>query len=208
MGTMKQKRYKCKIDVRFYKDLYSYSDWQAIEKGTYQNYRLANDIDFSGRTDVNNALTMARFESNGYSLKNINITTNENYGSLIKEITSVIDGVNFENITINSTATSYIGIIANSTAGITNVNFKGITINASKAQYVGCIAYSTVDIKNINLTNITVNGNSCVGGLVGKIETALISDIGGENLNIVGTGNYVGGIVGYLNQSIILDNKI
>ena len=202
-----EKDISAKIDVRFYKDLYSYSDWQAIEKGTYQNYRLANDIDFSGRTDVNNALTMARFESNGYSLKNINITTNENYGSLIKEITSVIDGVNFENITINSTATSYIGIIANSTAGITNVNFKGITINASKAQYVGCIAYSTVDIKNINLTNITVNGNSCVGGLVGKIETALISDIGGENLNIVGTGNYVGGIVGYLNQSIILDNK-
>ena len=202
-----EKDISAKIDVRFYKDLYSYSDWQAIEKGTYQNYRLANDIDFSGRTDVNNALTMARFESNGYSLKNINITTNENYGSLIKEITSVIDGVNFENITINSTATSYIGIIANSTAVITNVNFKGITINASKAQYVGCIAYSTVDIKNINLTNITVNGNSCVGGLVGKIETALISDIGGENLNIVGTGNYVGGIVGYLNQSIILDNK-
>ena len=202
-----EKDISAKIDVRFYKDLYSYSDWQAIEKRTYQNYRLANDIDFSGRTDINNAVTMARFESNGYSLKNINITTNENYGSLIKEITSVIDGVNFENITINSTATSYIGIIANSTAGITNVNFKGITINASKAQYVGCIAYSTVDIKNINLTNITVNGNSCVGGLVGKIETALISDIGGENLNIVGTGNYVGGIVGYLNQSIILENK-
>ena len=195
-----------KINVRFYKDLYNYSDWQSIEKGTYQNYRLANDIDFSGRTDINKELTMARFESNGYTIKNIDISTNEDYGSLIKEITTTLSGVNFENIEINALSNNYIGVIANSTGEISDVNFNGVTINAPKSNYVGCIGYSTGSFSEINLNNITINANTYIGGLVGRQLDNSFANIVGDNIKIEAVGNYAGGIIGYATQSIVLTN--
>ena len=200
------KEVNAKINVRFYKDLYDFSDWQSIEKGTYQNYRLANDIDFSGRTDVNKELTMSRFESNGYTLKNINISTNEDYGSLIKEITTTLSGVNFENIEITALSNNYIGVIANSTGKISNVNFNGVTINAPKSNYVGCISYSTGSFYEINLNNITINANTYVGGLVGRQLDNSFANILGDNIEIDAVGNYTGGIIGYVTQSIVLTN--
>ena len=200
------KEVNAKINVRFYKDLYDFSDWQSIEKGTYQNYRLANDIDFSGRTDVNKELTMSRFESNGYTLKNINISTNEDYGSLIKEITTTLSGVNFENIEITALSNNYIGVIANSTGKISNVNFNGVTINAPKSNYVGCISYSTGSFYEINLNNITINANTYVGGLVGRQLDNSFANIVGDNIEIDAVGNYTGGIIGYVTQSIVLTN--
>ena len=200
------KEVNAKINVRFYKDLYDFSDWQSIEKGTYQNYRLANDIDFSGRTDVNKELTMSRFESNGYTLKNINISTNEDYGSLIKEITTTLSGVNFENIEITALSNNYIGVIANSTGKISNVNFNGVTINAQKSNYVGCISYSTGSFYEINLNNITINANTYVGGLVGRQLDNSFANIVGDNIEIDAVGNYTGGIIGYVTQSIVLTN--
>ena len=198
------KEVNAKINVRFYKDLYNYSDWQSIEKGTYQNYRLANDIDFSGRTDINKELTMSRFESNGYTLKNIDISTNEDYGSLIKEITTTLSGVNFEKIEITAPSNNYIGVIANSTGEISNVNFNGVTINAPKSNYVGCISYSTGNFNNINLKNITINANTYIGGLVGRQLDNSFANIVGDNIKIEAVGNYAGGIIGYATQSIIV----
>lgn len=65
----KEEEISAKIDIQFYKELYNYSDWQQIEKGTYQNYKLASDIDFANKTDINKGITMARLESDGHTLK-------------------------------------------------------------------------------------------------------------------------------------------
>ena len=47
---------KCSIST-YYKildaELYNFEDWQEIEIGTYQNYKLMADIDFLGRTNIN-----------------------------------------------------------------------------------------------------------------------------------------------------------
>ena len=208
-GENQEKDVDVKINVRFYKDLYSYADWQSIEKGTYQNYRLANDIDFTGKTDINSGITMARFESSGYSLKNINLNVSGDYGSLIKEITATLNKVNFDNITItNNLSNKYIGVIANSTATIDNVNFSGITISANNCTYVACIGNSTGEIDNVNLENITINGNGYIGGLMGQQQqNTMISNITGDNIQIKAKGDYVGGIIGYIDQSISIENK-
>ena len=185
-----------KIDVQFYKELYSYADWQQIEKGTYQNYRLANDIDFKNKTDINKGITMARLESDGHTLKNIEITDSNNSDSFIKEITTSLVGINFENIRIDSSSQQNIGVISNSSANIKDVNFKDIIINAESANNVGCIATSSGNMNNINLDNITVNGNSYVGGLVGEQKGYVLENILGNNIQINAKGNYAGGIVG------------
>ena len=196
----KEEEISAKIDIQFYKELYNYSDWQQIEKGTYQNYKLASDIDFANKTDINKGITMARLESDGHTLKNITITDNNNFCSLITELTTSLIGINFENIIINASSQKNAGVISNSTADIKNVNFKDITINAENATNVGCIATSSGNINNINLENIIINGDSYVGGLVGKQNGYLLENILGNNIHVKAKGNYAGGIIGMYSQ--------
>ena len=56
----KEQETSARIEEQFYKELYSYEDWQGIEEGTYQNYKLMNDIDFEGRENIKCNVTMSR----------------------------------------------------------------------------------------------------------------------------------------------------
>ena len=80
------KEVEAEIKVQFYKEIYTYEDWQAIEEGTYQNYRLMSDIDFSGRDNVKNNITVNRLEAENkiYTLKNIELEFNDSNTGLIK----------------------------------------------------------------------------------------------------------------------------
>ena len=203
-GIEYEKDVAARIEQQFYKELYNFEDWQAIDVdgGTYQNYRLMTDIDFSGRTNINTNVTMARFEAVGgvKTLKNINLEfTNDEETGLIQDITTNISNIKFENIEIQSNNSSNnIGIISTSSAEMDNLEFNNITIN-SKSDYSGCIAkMSQAGGNNIKLTNVNVTGNGYVGGLIGYYDAPkyTISDIMADNININATGNYVGGILG------------
>ena len=203
-GVEYEKKVAARIEQQFYKELYNFEDWQAIDVdgGTYQNYRLMTDIDFSGRTNINTNVTMARLEAVGgvKTLKNINLEfTNDEETGLIQDITTNISNIKFENIEIQSNNSSNnIGIISTSSAEMDNLEFNNITIN-SKSDYSGCIAkMSQAGGNNIKLTNVNVTGNGYVGGLIGYYDAPkyTISDIMADNININATGNYVGGILG------------
>ena len=201
-GQVKEQEVEGKIEVQFYKELYNFEDWQEIEEGTYQNYRLMSDIDFAGRTNVKTNVTMARLEAVGgvKTLKNINLEfTNDEETGLIQDITTNISNIKFENIEIQSNNSSNnIGIISTSSAEMDNLEFNNITIN-SKSDYSGCIAkMNQAGGNNIKLTNVNVTGNGYVGGLIGYYDAPkyTISDIMADNININATGNYVGGILG------------
>ena len=56
-------RSRAEIQVQFYKEIYTYEDWQNIEADTFQNYRLMADIDFSGKTSVKSNIGVNRLES-------------------------------------------------------------------------------------------------------------------------------------------------
>ncbi|HIU52401.1 MAG TPA: hypothetical protein IAB70_07345, partial [Candidatus Merdicola faecigallinarum] len=77
-GLHKEQEVEIRIETQFYKELYRYEDWQAIELGTYQNYRLMNNIDFAGKQNIKANVTLARLESEGgnKTLKNINLKLN------------------------------------------------------------------------------------------------------------------------------------
>ena len=197
-GVAKEQEVEGKIEVQFYKELYNFEDWQEIEEGTYQNYRLMSDIDFAGRTNVKTNVTMARLEAVGgtKTLKNIDFTFNEAGNGLIQDITTKLSDVRFENITISNNASgNNLGIIVQNNGDISNLEFNQIEINASKIKYVGCISNNTGNISNVNLDDIQIHGSNYTGGFIGSTTETEISGININNFTISGY-DYTGGIFG------------
>ena len=192
-----------KINLQYFKEIYSFDDWQSIDTSSYQNYRLMSDIDFSGKNNIKDNILVNRLETDGkvYTLKNISLEYTTSYNGLIKGLRNSLENVNFENITIKNTTSdsNNIGVIVNSNAStIRNINIKNLTINAS-GNYIGFISNAEGEnIADINIDTVSLNGAYYVGSLVGKIGVKNIDNIYGTNINIKATGSNVGGIVGYV----------
>ncbi len=192
------------IDVQFYKEIYTYEDWQTIEEGTYQNYRLMADIDFTGKDNVKNNITVNRLEAenNTYTLKNIELTYNTANAGLLNNIKTSIKNIGFENITLTNTASSgnYFGIIASNNGDIENVSFKNITVNATNLGDVGLIGGMTSgNIHDIEMDTINIEGYGYVGGLIGIVDidsNAEINNINANNITVINKYSFTGGIIG------------
>ncbi|MBS5855098.1 MAG: hypothetical protein KIC56_07840 [Clostridium sp.] len=203
-GIENEQKMETKINLQFFKEITKFEDWQSIDSEFAQNYRLLTDIDFSEKLYPNYNVCIGRLEAPecGYTIKNLNITSNKSEG-LIKEAKYSIKNVKFENININdSTASNYEGIIINNTAELINLEFKDITINTPNKNYVACIAKNASNnIKNINLENITCNANTTVAGFIASMSEMECSGIIGKNIYITAKGNYSGGIFGSISCS-------
>ena len=203
-----------RIEMQFFKELYTYEDWQNIEDGTYQNYRLMNDIDFKNNSDVKSNVTMSKLEAdNMYTLKNVTIEADQDNCSLIERITGDINNIRFENVDIlNNSNYNTIGVIANNLANIQNLEFNDITIDAKNSEDVGCIAKNYGEtIENINLDNINIIGKTNVGGFIGhqyELHDGNIANITVNNIKVVASGNYAGGIIGSIkyHKTYLLSN--
>ncbi len=190
-----------KIELQYYKEIYNFEDWQSIDTSSYQNYRLMADIDFAGKTNIKNNILVNRLETDGnvHTLKNIYLEYSSSFNGLIKGLNNSLENVNFENITIKNTKSdsNNIGVIVNSNAiTIKNINIKNLTINAA-GNYIGFISRAEGEnIKDINIDTASLTGNNYVGILTGRIEVKNVDNIYGTNVQIEAKGNYVGGIVG------------
>ena len=196
----KKEEIEGRIDIQFYKEIYTFEDWQGMESGTYQNYRIMQDIDFAGKNNVNSGITALRIEGvdEDITLKNINVPTNN---SLINAVKIELKNLKFENINIEYTEkTQNIGIISNLKGNMENSSFKDITIDATGSDKVGIIGASIGSIKNIKLDNISVSAGSRVGGLVGESAGA-IDNVTAQKVNITAKDE-IGGIVGYTTANV------
>ena len=192
-GVTKEQSLEGKIELQFFKEIYNFEDWQNIEKGTNQNYRLMNDIDFTGKTQVNSNVTIGRLEANNGSktLKNINVEE----ASLIEKIESEIKNINFENVNIiSNNIVSNVGVIATLSGSMNNIYCKNIMIDANNADNVGIVGINFGPIAKVNMENINLSGGNCVGGLVG-FSKSTIDDVTANEIKISGN-DYIGGIVG------------
>ncbi len=187
-----------KLNVQFYKEIYTFEDWQSIDEEAIQNYRIMSDIDFSGKINIKNKINVSRFDGNNHVLKNISLELDNN-SALINFVQNEIKDITFENIEINSeNATNNIGIILRNSGRIENIVFKDININAPKASYVAPISRNeSMTIENINLNNIEIVGKSYIGGLIGRTIAGNFTNIVAEEINI-NSEYYVGGIFGYM----------
>ncbi len=196
------KEVEAEVKVQFYKEIYTFEDWQSIEEGTYQNYKLMADIDFSGRDNINSNITLNRLEAENqiYTLKNFTLEFNATNAGLIQNVKTSIKNIRFENITLKNSINSgsYFGIIANSNGDLENLQFDEIYIEAPKMNYVGILGnYGGASIKNIEIDHSEIKGNSNVGFIgyyEGKIDTK-IENISEYNVIVMG-GDYVGLIFG------------
>ncbi len=188
-----------KIDVSFYKDIGTFEDWQNIDGDVYENYRLVADIDFAGKTNVKSRVSFNRLEGTdeGHTLKNITLTASAPNVGLIDTVAANITNVNFENITINSTYnTPYTGIIRFLNGTMTDVNFSDINIT-SKGSYTGIVAYNqSPDIKRVSIDTVTMTGVDYIGGFAAYSRTFDIAYLSGTNINLTGTSQRVGGLIG------------
>ena len=193
-----------RIEIQFYKEIYTFEDWQTIEKGTYQNYRIMQDIDFGGRTNINSDITVARLEgvNENITLKNIDLPTNN---LLINGINIEIRNLKFENIDIEfNNKLQNVGVISNLKGNMDNTSFKDITIQASTSDKVGIIGSAVGSIKNINLEQINIAASSYVGGFVGNSTGASTEKIDGIKAKdiYIKAKDYAGGVVGYTTANI------
>lgn len=191
-----------KVDVTFYKDLSTFDDWQNISKTDPENYRLINDIDFSGKTNINTDVAINRLEGMGgnYSLKNIELNTDAK--SLIERINTNIENINFENINIKfNNNESFKGIIRFLNGNMTNVNFSNINIEFPYGSEVGCIAQAqNSTIRNVNLKDVYIDGNYQVAGFISDDIKTSKSNINLTNITVKG-GSVLGGMSGWTSSS-------
>ena len=208
-NAVKEAELGIKLDVSFYKEIYTYEDWQNIDENSYENYMLMQDIDFEGKTNIKYNLKINRLISEGKSLKNITLSSNNQYFGIIKQIKSELTGIKFENINITCSKANgnYVGIVLFSNASISDIEFKDIKINANNIGYVAPICSSLNKIENVTINNIEVYGKNYVAGLVSTInQLGTIKQVEGNTIKIE-AGTYVGGILGTsFDSSIAVDN--
>ena len=201
-GNIEAVEKNSRIELRYYKNLESFEDWQNV-KDTNENYRLVADIDFENKVNINKNISFGRLEGTdgGHTLKNLNLSFTGSNKSLIRNISTNLENVNFENITLsNSSSGNYFGIILYNSGLMNNVNFKDITITARKINYTGSIAYNLgKSLKNITLENIEIQGANYTGAFIGSTVSQTITETDNitlENINVTGTSD-IGGAIGY-----------
>ena len=207
-NEVKESELSLKLNVSFYKEIYTYEDWQNIDENSYENYMLMQDIDFNGKTNIKYNLRINRLISEGKSLKNINLTSKQAYFGFIKQIKGELSGIIFDNIIITSSASgSYVGIVLFSNATISNIEFRNISLDAKNIGFVAPICSSLNQIENVKIYDIEILGKNYVGGLVSEInQVGTINQVEGSTINI-NAGTYVGGILGSSQKSsIAVDN--
>ena len=203
-GEIKEKEIEERVDVVFYKEIYSYEDWQTIEENTYQNYRLMNDIDFKDKSNIKTNLTIGKLEGNNHKISNINLVLNSSNSGFIKTVKTILKDITFENINITNTASGErTGVIANVGAKVENVTINHILVEAPKMNRVGFIGNSTSEsINNITMDTVEITGKTYIAGYAGYAESPVLRQLEAKNLKIQGTENYVAGIIGYLHKRI------
>ena len=204
-----------KIEQQFYKEIYSYEDWQSIEDGTYQNYRLMNDLDFANRKDIKTNVTIGRLEGTAdgsiKTIKNINLKFDTEDNSLIKTVMYKLTNIKFEDVNINNDSKSgnYSNLIKNNNGEISNLEFDRVTINSANMSYTGIVGNTSGYINNIKMTEVEVTGTNYVGGLLCYSDGSNgIENIQADNITIQATGTKIGGIVAYNANNLIRNIEI
>ena len=204
------------IEIEFFRQVYNVQDWKNIKQSPTENYKLMSDINFINEgKDISITGTFSgKIDGNGYSIRNINITT-----YLFDILKGSITNLNIENVTIKNNDT-YLGIIRSTQSGsrLENVHVNQIELQntGTATNYVGalCGYVSQTTIQNCSVRNANIKietaSNVTVGGIVGYSSNSNIINSYITNVNItineVSTTEGIGGIVGALKGSSNVQN--
>lgn len=194
-------------------DEYPYYIWESehfskIKKNPSAKFEIIKDLDFTG-VNYTPFEFKGTLDGNGYTIKNLTITTENTNAGLFTKNTGTITSVKLENLTINSnnTKTSYIGGLCGvSTGKLYGIVIKNSVIN-SETGVVGGIVGQLKNAKiEMSSARATINSgndtNSYVGGVVGEAVSSSLLDVY-SYCEINAPSTTVGGIVGSITSGTI-----
>ena len=177
--------------------VYNITDCEELQYMMFNlsgNYTLENNIDCSNTSNSSHWLYHS-----GAGFEPIGDDTDAFTGNLNGQ------NYNITNLFIDRSSTNYVGLFGYvENSSISNLGIKDSDINGSSD--VGAISGSakTSSLSNLNLYSTNINGSSNLGGLVGILSsTGNISNVNVVSSNISSVSDYVGGVVGYSNWTIL-----
>lgn len=197
--------------ISFYKEIYTVSDWRAINSGLNQNYILMNDLNFLGESNINITTFSGKIDGNNHTIKNIDIIK---YDGLFNQMNGILQNINFENITKETNTTNSGGVAgySNKNGRYYNVHVKNVTINVHPNRttdgfYAGGLVgnISSARISDSSVTNVKITSdvninNIAIGGLVGNASAVTISNSYAQNVKLSASKSMsmygIGGLVG------------
>ena len=179
-------------------------DLQNINNNLGGKYILMGDIDlseYSNWTSIGNSSNYftGEFNGNGYTIKNLNISTSSSYQGLFGYTKgAIINNVAIEDAKVY--AASYVGVLvgcANDTY-ISNVYTTGsLKYQTSSSYYGGLIGYATTSSVQQSYSDVNVSGYNYTGGLIGYANSTSVSESYATGRIEYGY-QYTGGLIGYV----------
>ena len=185
----------------------------AYLDGFRAKYQITSDIDFQGQTFL--PFPAEKVVGNGHTLKNISLdwadTDNvglirnytSEYGLLdIRMPTCTISDLTLENVSISGH--SFVGAFGGVGISTDNCKVTGTSNITGTGDFVGGIvgyACRTPITETTVGASCTIKGNNCVGGIGGGFEyTYTTMKSVSSSATVIATGDYVGGITGFLGR--------
>ena len=201
-GREKTKSVYTKIDAIFYKPIASATDWNTkIDKDSFENYVITNDIDFTDVPITNVSLKVNRIIGlgDGKKISGIRYTFPKGGTGIIEILVKEMSNIQVDDLIISTTSSQqYFGFIKFSNGILSNIKVTNTQITAKNLRYCGFIAYSkTEDFRNIELDNVYVKGKNTVGGFISAVSRyGDGSHVSLHKVTIESSGSYAGAFCG------------
>ena len=210
-------------------------DCMANDYSSDAFYCLANDIDFSGKSDftgvsaTSSAAFCGHLDGKNFKIKNVTISSNQTYNGFFGYLKGTVENITFENVNVSversSSTTTYSGIVCGyayqAKLNDVKVTKSKLTVDCKTQYNGGLVGYSFAsNINYCDLSEIEINSKSgstvYTGGFTaylcqnssnkyGKIYNSQVS--GTVSVTGATTLNY-GGAVGALKAGASVDRII
>lgn len=127
------------VKLDFYKPINSVKDWEDYmitindsNDATLENYILESDLDFANAQNPKTGIRINKLNGNGRTIRNLNVTINQDGAGYIQRVEKSLENLTFENINLQigtNGQKTRTGLIHRNLGEIRNVKFDGININ-------------------------------------------------------------------------------
>ena len=181
--------------------------------GIIENSYAAGDVlaaGYGGGSNIGGLIGYARSATinNSYSMGNVNGSGDDYTGGLVGRTSYGTIDNSYSNANVNGE--DYIGgLVGRTSYGTIDNSYSNANITGTGNYVGGLVGYLEGNKINNSHASGSVSGSSYVGGLVGRFNYDYYGNIDNSysNANITGTGNYVGGLVGYADSSTTIRNS-
>lgn len=148
------------------------------------------------------------FDGNGKTISNLYIKTNNEKVGFFGIVYGTIKNITFKNAKVENTGydTGIAVGFSESSTSLQNIKtLSDCSVTNKKSRTGGIVGYSRGNISNCE-NYATVNGNEEVGGICGRFDSSKDAITSCANYgSVVGTDDYVGGIIGYFASGTVQD---